>query len=67
MAGNKRPSFLKSQKEQKRKAKAQEKRAARAERRARANEPKGPDEPVLEGDVQESEAEAGNEEPGPTS
>ena len=38
MAGTKRPSFLKSQKEQKRKAKAQEKREARMNKRARAAE-----------------------------
>ena len=38
MAGTKRPSFLKSQKEQKRKAKALEKREARQNKRARAAE-----------------------------
>jgi hypothetical protein len=39
LAGTKRPSFLKSQKEQKRKAKALEKREVRANKRARAGEP----------------------------
>lgn len=38
MAGTKRPSFLKSQKEQKRKLKAQEKREARLNKRVRAAE-----------------------------
>lgn len=46
MAGTKRPSFLKSQKEQKRKLKAQEKREAKANKRARAAESPGQGAPI---------------------
>ncbi len=48
MAGTKRPSFLKSQKEQKRKMKAQEKREAKANKRARAAENPGQGAPIEE-------------------
>lgn len=48
MAGTKRPSFLKSQKEQKRKMKAQEKREARANKKARAAESPGQGAPIEE-------------------
>jgi hypothetical protein len=48
MAGTKRPSFLKSQKEQKRKMKAQEKREAKANKRAHAAENPGQGAPIEE-------------------
>ncbi len=46
MAGTKRPSFLKSQKEQKRKMKAQEKREAKANKKLRAAENPGQGAPI---------------------
>jgi hypothetical protein len=57
MAGNKRPSFLKRQKEQTRLARAEEKRTARrakkhakANQDAAANEPVDDLEPMIDGD-----------------
>ena len=65
MAGTKRPSFLKSQKEQKRKMKAQEKREARANKRARAAENPGQGAPIEEfaPDAAESDAPGETTEP----